>query len=75
MGWGEAGVGFVIREGLEGAAGDEYERDPRLPPLPARAHTDAVSNTSSEISDRPNMSAKALGRMVASWCHSTAFRE
>jgi len=64
-------VGVVVREGLEGVvdgeAGDEYEREPRLPPpLVARAHTEAVSSSRSETSDKPNMSRKALVRMVTS---------
>jgi hypothetical protein len=64
-------VGVVAREGLDGVvdgeAGDEYEREPRLPPLVARAHTEAVSSRRSETSDKPNMSRKALVRMVASY--------
>jgi hypothetical protein len=52
--------------GLDGDAGAEYEREPRLPPLPARANTTAVSTASSEISARPDMSTRALGRMVTS---------
>jgi len=71
IGWDEVCEGVVVREGLvgvdDGEVGDEYERDPRLPPLVARAHTDAVSSSSSEASDRPNMSTKALVRMVTSW--------
>jgi len=66
-GWDVAGAGVVAREGLDGVvdgeAGDEYEREPRLPPLPARAQTDAVSRSRSEASDNPNMSRNALGRM------------
>jgi len=68
----------VAREGLagvdDGEAGDEYERDPRLPPLVARAHTEAVSRSSSETSDKPNMSTKALVRMYALLRHSSAVR-
>jgi hypothetical protein len=67
-------VGAVAREGLDGVdgeAGDEYERDPRLPPLVARAHTDAVSSNSSETSDNPNMSTKALVRMFVLLRHSS----
>jgi len=68
IGCGEVGV--VVREGLEGVvdgeAGDEDEREPRLPPLVARAHTEAVSSSRSETSDKPNMSRKALVRMVTS---------
>jgi hypothetical protein len=75
IGWGEAGAGVIDREGLDGVvdgeAGDEYERDPRLPPLVARAHTDAVSSNSSETSDNPNMSAKALVRMFVLLRHSS----
>src|SRR5438093_12952997 len=71
IGWGEVWVGLVALEGLdgvvEGEAGDEYEREPRLPPLVARAHTDAVSSSSSETSDSPTMSTKALVRMFASY--------
>jgi hypothetical protein len=67
---GEVGAGVIDREGLvgvvDGEAGDEYEREPRLPPLVARAHTDAVSSRMSETSDKPNMSMKALVRMFAS---------
>jgi hypothetical protein len=63
-------VGVVARDGLDGVvdgeAGDEYEREPRLPPLVARAHTEAVSSRRSETSDKPSMSTKALVRMVAS---------
>src|SRR5499426_4586799 len=63
-------VGVVVREGLDGVvdgdAGDEDEREPRLPPLVARAHTEAVSSSRSETSDKPNMSRKALVRMVTS---------
>jgi len=68
----------VTREGLDGVddgeAGDEDERDPRLPPLVARAHTEAVSRSSSETSDKPNMSTKALVRMYALLRHSSAVR-
>jgi len=68
----------VTREGLDGVddgeAGDEDEREPRLPPLVARAHTEAVSRSSSETSDNPNMSTKALVRMYALLRHSSAVR-
>jgi len=67
----EAGGGVVTREGLDGvvdgATGDEDEREPRLPPLVARAHTAVVSSSRSETSDSPNMSRSALDRMVASF--------
>jgi hypothetical protein len=67
-GWLVEGDGCVARDGLDGVvdgeAGDEYEREPRLPPLVARAHTDAVSRSSSDTSDNPNMSTNALVRMV-----------
>jgi hypothetical protein len=67
---GEVGAGVAAREGLvgvvDGEAGDEYEREPRLPPLVARAHTEAVSSRMSETNDKPNMSTKALVRMFAS---------
>ena len=69
MGDGEDAGGVWTREGLDGddgEAGVEYEREPRLPPLPARAHTVAVSSSRSETSAQPNMSRKALGRMVTS---------
>jgi hypothetical protein len=65
--------GVVVREGLdgvvvvEGEVGDEDEREPRLPPLVARAHTEAVSSRRSDTSDKPNMSKKALVRMFASY--------
>ncbi len=66
----DAGAGVVVRDGLDGVvdgeAGDEDEREPRLPPLVARAHADAVSTRRSETSDKPNMSKKALVRMVTS---------
>ena len=67
MGWEGAGAGVVVREGLvgveDGDVGAEDEREPRLPPLVARASTVALSSTSSEISAMPNMSRSALGRM------------
>jgi hypothetical protein len=60
----------VTRDGLDGVvdgeAGDEYDREPRLPPLVARAHTDAVSSMRSATRDSPNMSTKALDRIVTS---------
>jgi len=69
-GWDVAGGGVVTREGLDGVVdgdiGDEDEREPRLPPLPARAHTDAVSRNRTETRNSPNMSRSALDRMVAS---------
>ena len=37
-GWLKERDGEVGVVGLDGLAGAEYERDPRLPPLPARAH-------------------------------------
>src|SRR5882672_12903493 len=67
--WGADGVGDVTRDGLEGVdgvAGDEYEREPRLPPLPARANTAAVSRNSSDISVSTAMSRSALGFMGTS---------
>ena len=67
MGWEGAGAGVVVRDGLvgveDGDVGAEDEREPRLPPLVARASTVALSSTSSEISETPNMSRSALGRM------------
>jgi hypothetical protein len=51
--------GVTEREGIEGVAGLagdaglEYEREPRLPPPPARAHTLAVSVSSNETSVIP----------------------
>jgi hypothetical protein len=69
-GWDVVGGGVVTLEGLDGVVdgdvGDEDEREPRLPPLVARAQTDAVSSNRSETSDNPNMSRSALDRMVAS---------
>jgi hypothetical protein len=71
-----AGSGAVERDGLDGvvdgAIGDEDEREPRLPPLVARAQTVALSNRTSEISDIPNMSRNALGRMAGLPGHSIA---
>jgi len=67
--WGEEGDGVVTGEGLDGldgVVGDEYEREPRLPPLPARAHTVALSSSRSDASESPTMSRSALGRMVTS---------
>src|SRR5947208_10278473 len=45
--------GVVGLAGDEGRAGVEYDREPRLPPLPARAHTLAVSASSNETSATP----------------------
>ena len=75
----------MTREGLDGVVdgetGDEDEREPRLPPLVARAHTDAVSRSRTETSDNPNMSRSALDRIVrllgyfsAACCLSSFFR-
>jgi len=57
---GRGGDGWVTErdgiEGVAGLAGDaglEYEREPRLPPPPARAHTLAVSVSSNETSVTP----------------------
>jgi len=55
-GWVSAGEGLEGVVGLagdEGRAGVEYEREPRLPPLPARANTLAVSVSSNETSATP----------------------
>jgi hypothetical protein len=57
---------------VDGIAGDEDEREPRLPPLVARAQTAALSSSTSETSDIPNMSRTALGRMVNLPGHSIA---
>ena len=67
--WAEEGGGVVTREGLDeldGEDGDEYEREPRLPPLPARAHTVALSSSRSDARESPSMSRRTLGRMVTS---------
>jgi hypothetical protein len=57
----------VVRDGLDGVVdgdiGDEDEREPRLPPLVARAQTVAVSSSRSEMSDIPKMRRSARGRM------------
>jgi hypothetical protein len=45
--------GVVGLAGDEGCAGVEYEREPRLPPPPARAHTLAASVSSNETSAAP----------------------
>ena len=70
MGCGDEEGGGVVAceglDGLDGVVGDEYEREPRLPPLPARAHTVALSSSRSDASETPTMSRSALGRMVTS---------
>jgi hypothetical protein len=46
-GAGRAGaIGVRGETGEDGCAGGEYERDPRLPPLPARAHASVVTEAS-----------------------------
>ena len=76
--WDADGVGVVTCEGLEGldgVAGDEYEREPRLPPLLARANTAAVSRNSSDISVSTAMSRSALGFMGYLRAYSSAVTE
>src|SRR2546427_8048858 len=61
-GWVSAGEGLEGVVGLagdEGRAGVEYEREPRLPPLPARANTLAVSVSSNETSATPTRIKRA----------------
>src|SRR2546426_1123158 len=75
--WGADGAGVVTREGLDvldGDAGAEYEREPRLPPLPARANTAAVSRNSIDVTESTEMSKSALGRMVDLRAYSSAAR-
>src|SRR5258705_8704032 len=75
---GAVGVGDVTREGLEGVdgvAGDEYEREPRLPPLLARANTAAVSRNSIDIKVIADMSRSALGFMGYLRAYSSAVTE
>jgi hypothetical protein len=72
IGAGAAGDGLVgVRgdTGEDGCAGGEYEREPRLPPLPARAHASVVTAASvSRVSSAITVSGRSL---IASFLRPT----